>query len=215
MDGKQTFDPIDIEKYFDGELSSKEMEALHEELVHDPTYGALSELRDAVRVESRLALHDIDGCALLDAINRQIDAEAKPAEPNPLSQPKRRTSKQFFARWAPAFVGAALFLLSIPGLVHWIAGAGKAESQQSQPAQTVVIVDSNGTKHAAQTNVVKFRHDELPPVPASEQLTVEEMDTALRLLMKRIENLEEVNRNSIESGARPIADVPQNAGDAL
>lgn len=194
--------PLIIENYFDGELKSDEIDAIREDLVRTPTYEALLELRQTVRVDSECALHDIDGCALLDAINRQIDEECKPAR-NPLSQSKRRTSKQFFQRWAPALIGAALFLLSIPGLAHWIA-AGNRDTG----AQTVVIVDGGKTQSPTQPAVVSYPRETVQTIPAGNQLTVDEMDAALRLLIKRIERLEDANRTRIESGNQPIDASP-------
>ena len=67
--------PLMIQSYFDNELTSEEFAAIsHDELIHTPTYQALAELRQVVRTECELALHDIDGYALLDAINARIDA---------------------------------------------------------------------------------------------------------------------------------------------
>ena len=218
----KSINPIMIQSYFDGELSSEDLEAIsHEDLIHNDSYAALAELRSVVRTESELALSDIDGYALLDAINRQIDAETKPSaqpELNPLSQPKRRTSKQFFQRWSPALIGAALFLLSLPGLIHWIAVGVSGTDTPQQPAQTVVVIDSNA-QHPQ--NMVNYQNPAqvqavMPSVqPASNQLTVEEMDFAIRHLIKRIETLENANQNGVDSGSLVIGSVPDNADNNL
>lgn len=213
-----------IQSYFDGELNSEEFEAIsHEDLVNSETYKALDELRRVVRTEAELALDDIDGYALLDAINRQIDEDLKPSlheQPTltVLSAPKRRTSKQFFQRWAPALIGAALFLLSIPGLIHWIAIGSAQNDTQSQP-QTVVVIDSNGAVHSQ--GMVNYQNpsQNVLAVPSAQngnnsQLTVEEMDFAIRHLIKRIETLENANQNH-DSGTPLLGDVPEQDGQNL
>lgn len=214
---QKNINPLMIQSYFDGELKSDELEALsHDDLVHSEMYGALDELRQVVRTESRLALEDIDGYALLDAINKQIDEETKPVlkpELSPLSQPKRRTSKQFFQRWAPALIGAALFLLSLPGLIHWIAVGASGNETPAQPAQTVVVIDGNGSQHPQ--NMVNYQNVPVAaPANQNNQLTVEEMDFAIRHLIKRIETLEN-NQNGTENGVQNLANVPLQDGNQL
>ena len=235
MDDKKhsNINSLMIQSYFDGELSSGELEAIsHEDLVNSDTYQALDELRRVVRVESSLALEDIDGYDLLDAINRQIDADKESVQPvnaainSSLSQPKRRTSKQFFQRWAPALIGAALFLLSIPGLIHWVVSSGSSDAKP----QTVVVIDSNGNQHSQ--GMVNYQAPDnnqwYDPVqrgmngmqipansPSNNQLTVEEMDFAIRHLIRRIEMLEEANTHDIENGTRALGRVPADNGDKL
>ncbi|MBQ9396341.1 MAG: hypothetical protein IJU23_12635 [Proteobacteria bacterium] len=222
MENGKKISPQMIESYFDGELSSDEFEALsREDLIHCETYEALLELRNVVRMDSQLALDDVDAGSMLDAINARLDAaacpsvQAKPVEPpkelDMLSQPKRRTSKQFFARWAPALIGAALFLLSIPGLIHWIADGTVAREAQPQP-QTVVVIDNNGAKHAPgyQNNLPDSIA--VPAVqPSNNQLTVEEMDFAIRHLIRRIETLE----NNQGDKKNIIEKVPTDDGKQL
>ncbi len=226
--------PLMIQSYFDNELTSEEFAAIsHDELIHSPTYQALAELRQVVRTESELALDDIDGYALLDAINAQIDAEPmhsvqnlQPAAPSVASgfMPKRRTTAQVFRRWAPALVGAALFLLSIPGFVTMFTAKPMLDTQ----TPTVVVIDSNGKPQQAQTVVqypqtaqhVWFDSNAAAPqnpaqvpqnIPDS-QLTIEEMDFALRHLINRIENLENAHTNGIETGQKALFPnpLPQN-----
>ena len=222
MENGKKISPQMIESYFDGELSSDEFEALsREDLIHCETYEALLELRNVVRMDSQLALDDVDAGSMLDAINARLDAAAHPSvqektveQPKALdvlSQPKRRTSKQFFARWAPALIGAALFLLSIPGLIHWIADGTVAREVQPQP-QTVVVIDSNGAKHAP--NYQNNLQDSMavPAVqPSNNQLTVEEMDFAIRHLIRRIETLE----NNQGDKKNIIEKVPADDGKQL
>lgn len=226
----QDFNPLMIQSYFDNELTSEEFAAIsHDDLIHSPTYLALSELRQVVRTESELALDDIDGYALLDAINAQIDADPrqsvqsihpikteKQEDVSPFT-PKRRTTAQVFRRWAPAFVGAALFLLSIPGFVNMFTPKPLSETQ----TPTVVVIDGNRNAQAAQA-VVNYpsntQHvwyeNNTPPnaqIPAQtnitspdEQLTIEEMDFALRHLINRIETLEKAHTDGLETGRKAL-----------
>lgn len=226
MENRKKVSPQMIESYFDGELNSEEFEALsREDLLHCETYEALQELRSVVRMDSQLALADVDACSMLNVINARIDAVSRPSvqvqsaempkESNALSQPKRRTSKQFFQRWAPALIGAALFLLSIPGLVHWIAVGTVGHEAQPQP-QTVVVIDSNGNQHAPGTvNYQKKLPQDSMPIPAAQpsnnQLTVEEMDFAIRHLIRRIETLE----NNRDDKKNILGDVPSDDGKQL
>ncbi len=219
----KAINPLMIQSYFDGELDSEELEALSkEEIEKTPTYEALSELRRVVRVDSDLAMSEIDGCALLDAINKEIDLIDKgktPSQPmSVFSQPKRRTSKQFFQRWAPAMIGAACLLLSIPGLVHWIV-SGNQSTQTTQP-QTVVVIDSNGSAHSQ--NLVTYQQPEGSSIQQagvgnnnSNQLTVEEMDFAIRHLMKRIETLEEANTRSSDIESHKLFNIPETDDNQL
>ncbi|MBQ1924794.1 MAG: hypothetical protein II767_12920 [Proteobacteria bacterium] len=227
-ENKQQINPLMIQSYFDGELKSDELEAIsHADLVHSPEYEAMDELRRVVRMESRLALDDIDGCAMLDAINSRLDAECgrKAAEPEPLSQPKRRTSAQFFRRWSPALIGAALFLLSIPGLAHWIVVGVSGNSNEAQKVPAVVVIDSNtahsqemvGYKPADARYLNAAPQQKAPgavePEAKDSQLTVEEMDVALRYLIQRIETLEEANRNDVETGKRAVFPASDGANN--
>lgn len=224
--------PLMIQSYFDNELTSDEFAAIsHDDLMRSPTYQALAELRQAVRLESQLALDDIDGYALLDAINARLDVEvppsvSKPAMPVELSfAPKRRTTAQVFRRWAPALVGAALFILSIPGLVTMFTNHSMPEPQ----TPTVVVIDSNRNAPTAQAVVqnpqdsqhvwnAANQNDPLTihpnPNPSKSQLTIEEMDYALRHLINRIETLENAHINGLETGKKalfPTPLIPQTA----
>ena len=223
MENGKKISPQMIESYFDGELSSDEFEALsQEDLLHCETYEALQELRSVVRMDSQLALDDVDAGSMLDAINARLDSITRPSvqekpveqpkELDVLSQPKRRTSKQFFARWAPALIGAALFLLSIPGLIHWIADGTVAREVQPQP-QTVVVIDSNGSKHTPGNYQNNLQDSMTVPAvqPSSNQLTVEEMDFAIRHLIRRIETLE----NNQGENKNIIGKVPSDDGKQL
>ena len=219
----KNLDSLVIESFFDGELKPEDCEGLDEEaILESETYKALEELRNVVRTDTRMALNEVDGYALWDAISSRIEEKA-PAAPSvipdsDLSQPKRRTSKQYFRRWAPAFIGAALFLLSIPGFVLW----GMSMNHNEAQPQTVVVIDSNNAHH--DTGVVNYQRpnqhgwnedaivvpsNNKPANPNDSQLTVEEMDVAIRHLIQRIESLENANRNDIETGKKPL--IPDNA----
>ena len=216
----RAIDPGMIEAYFDGELKADELGTLtRNEIIAEPAYAALEELRHVVRTDSKLALRDVDGMALLDAINADIDRHEAEKKPKTLSMPVSATTKSTrhrILRWVPAMVAAALFCLSLPGWVSMF--MPEPDPQIQQP--TVVYV---GTNHAQQGVAVcpgdstnryqepdQFNHDIIPqpPVrtstPIKEQLTVEEMDYAIRHLIKRIESLEEANRLGIESGIIPF-----------
>ena len=221
---EKKLDSLMIESFFDGELSPDELKDFNEkDLVQSETYKALEELRNVVRTDTRMAINNVDGYALWDAISSQIE-EKSPSKMQPpevdFSQPKRRTSKQFFRRWAPVFIGAALFLLSIPGFILW--GMTINHNNDVQP-QTVVVIDSNGNHH--DQSVVNYQvpkqhdwKDDALGIPTSgkpastndSQLTVEEMDFAIRHLIKRIESLEDSNRNDIETGKKPLLPEESN-----
>ena len=217
----RAIDPGMIEAYFDGELKADELGTLtRNEIMADPVYEALDELRHVVRTDSRLALSDIDGMSLLDAINSDIDAyecEKKPlhvVEPV-AATPKRVGHGRVVLRWVPAIAAAALFCLSIPG---WVSMFSSTPEPQV-PSPTVVYVGANHTQQGVavcpgETNLyqepqhIEDRAMPQPPVrtstPVKEQLTVEEMDYAIRHLIKRMESLEEANRLGIESGKIPF-----------
>ncbi|MBO4351226.1 MAG: hypothetical protein J6A01_09820 [Proteobacteria bacterium] len=217
---EKKLDPFMIESFFDGELSSSELDGIREEdIIESETYRALEELRNVVRTDTRMALNQVDGYALWDAISSRIEEKmpAKPRMPeSDLSQPKRRTSKQFFQRWAPALIGAGLFLLSIPGFVLW----GITMNRSDVQPQTVVVIDSNAAHHdqgvvnyqvpnqqnwnAPNNNAIVMPSNANPVTSSDSQLTVEEMDFAIRHLIQRIESLEDANRSDIESGKKPL-----------
>ncbi len=222
---EKKLDPFMIESFFDGELNSSDLDGIREEdIIESETYQALEELRNVVRTDTRMALNQVDGYALWDAINSRIE-DKKPEKPripeSDLSQPKRRTSKQFFQRWAPALIGAALFLLSIPGFVLW----GVTMNRSDVQPQTVVVIDSNASHHdpgvvnyqvpnqqnwnAQNNNAIVVPSNNNPVKSNDSQLTVEEMDYAIRHLIQRIESLEDANRNDIESGKKPL--IPEGS----
>ncbi len=217
---EKKLDPFMIESFFDGELSSSDLDGIRkEDIIESETYRALEELRNVVRMDTQMALNQVDGYALWDSISSRIDEKA-PAKPklleSDLSQPKRRTSKQFFQRWAPALIGAGLFLLSIPGFVLW----GITMNRSDVQPQTVVVIDSNASHH--DQGVVNYQvpnqqnwnapNNKAIVVPSNtntvksndSQLTVEEMDFAIRHLIQRIESLEDANRSDIENGKKPL-----------
>ncbi len=218
----RAIDPGMIEAYFDGELKADELGTLsRNEIMADPIYESLDELRRVVRTDSKLALNDIDGMSLLDAINGEIDAyeKTKKSSPSAVVAPTpvvpKQTVRHRALRWVPAIVAAALFILSIPGWVSMLSSS--PDPQMQQP--TVVYVGANHAQQgvsvcpAERNNYEEMpRIDEaempLPPArtstPVKEQLTVEEMDYAIRHLIKRIESLEEANRLGIESGQIPF-----------
>lgn len=238
--------PLLIQSYFDGELGGDELEALSlEAITSHPVLEALKELRDIVRYDSQQALEDIDDTALLNAIHRQIASEKQlihvpkaQASPSSLSSRARLTKGR---HWAPVFIGIALLLLSIPGLVMLFV---HPEMNKSDKNHDIVCVDGDAQtkQHASisdspkKHNEPRLRHDEKNDthdapaalqVPAprlqmqnqeDQQLTVEEMGFAIRHLIGRIENLENVNRNSYDHGdqglARPAFET-QNSGQQL
>ena len=218
--------PMLIESYFDGELKSDEFDTIqHEDIVRTETWQALEQLRHVVKMESELALDDIDGLSLLDAIHDDIDAyEHKKSEDHantvsPVATPSRNSAPRRWTHWIPAMVGAALFLASIPGLVGLFNSTSvPTPEQQQQPSTTVVYVDGNGYQKSQDVvcpsvqqpmwydNQDLQANGEVPSVAKrpenkrGDQLTVEEMDNAIRLLIRRIESLEEVNRQGVEKG---------------
>ena len=217
----RAIDPGMIEAYFDGELKADELGTLtRNEIMADPVYEALDELRHVVRTDSRLALNDVDGMSLLDAINGEIDAYEREKKPvmhisEPVAAAPKRSARGRIWRWVPAIAAAALFCLSIPGWVSIF--TPNAEPQMQSP--TVVYVGANHTQQGVavcpgDTNLyqepqhIEDRALPQPPVrtstPVKEQLTVEEMDYAIRHLIKRMESLEEANRLGIESGKIPF-----------
>ena len=217
----RAIDPGMIEAYFDGELKADELGTLTcSEIMSDPIYEALDELRHVVRTDSRLALNDVDGMSLLDAINSDIDAYEREKKPEPVVAPiaaaPKRVSRGRVLRWLPAVAAAALFCLSIPGWVSIF--TSNPEPQMQSP--TVVYVGANHAQQGvavcpSDTNLyqqepqhIEDRAIPQPPVrtstPVKEQLTVEEMDYAIRHLIQRIESLEEANRVGIENGIIPL-----------
>lgn len=214
--------PILIQSYFDGELESDELEALSLEAIKShPMLEALAELREVVRYDSQRALEDINEMALLNAIHRQIASEKQVISIPKATQAKSAFSARFgarvkqSARWAPAFVGAALLLLSIPGLMMLFAG-GDSNKPQEQP--TVVCVDADHNDQSApfmasQTDSHPQNNEKVQAPTAiqvaapslqiksrdDQQLTVQEMDFAIRHLIDRIESLEDANRNPYDS----------------
>ena len=214
--------PMLIESYFDGELKSEEFETIHhEDIENTETWKALEELRQVVKTESELALDDVDGFALLEAIHNDMDAyESEKAEHNsrivsPVEKTSRQSGVRRWKQWIPAMVASALFLLSVPGLIQMF-GSNPAPVTPDTPQTTVVYVDGNN-HHNAQDVVCpvqpSYWHEsqnlgETDRIAAkapqersqSEQLTVDEMDNAIRLLIRRIENLEEANQQRLEKG---------------
>ena len=211
--------PMLIESYFDGELKSDEFDAIcHEDIVQTETWKALDELRQVVRTESELALDDVDGFSLLEAIHKDIDAyefsknEDKLRSVSPVVKPMRQDSGFRWKSWIPAIAAAALFLASIPGLVQmfWMDAPVKQE-----PSTTVVYMDSNNPQKSQDVvcPAPQYWHENQPlmdmDVPSNvypqkkdkaDQLTVDEMDNAIRHLIRRIETLEEANQERIERG---------------
>ena len=212
-----------IETYFDGELRADQLGTLtRDDIVSEPMYGALDEIRRVVRTDYSLSMGDIDGMSLLDAINRDIDAyesgkkSSTPASPRVSSVSPVVSSRRKVVRWIPAMVAAALFCLSLPGLVTMF----RAEPAPQMPSPTVVYVNGNpaqqgvamcagdGTRYGDSAHNVA---GDVMPIPAVQngasdknQLTVEEMDFAIRHLIQRIESLEEANRIGVESGKIPF-----------
>ena len=210
--------PMLIESYFDGELKSDEFDTIcHEDIVQTETWKALDELRQVVRTESELALDDVDGFSLLDAIHKDIDAyesgknEEQLRSVSPVEKPVRREHGFRWKSWIPAIVASALFLASIPGWVQmfW------SEGNSADSSTTVVYVDGNNAQKSQDVvcPAPQYWHENQPlmdrDVPSnvypqkadkSDQLTVDEMDNAIRHLIRRIETLEEANQERLERG---------------
>ncbi len=239
-------DPMLIQSWFDGELDETDLEEINtNDVMSHPMYGALSELRDVVRTDVESAFDDVNEDAMWAAISRGIAdidvktglskeettlASAAPHTSKSLSIPSISTPSRSVAapssrkntilRWLPSIIGAALFLVSIPGLYTML--APKASEPAQQPT-TVVYVEAaaatpmapNSVTYAAhktdswqspgdeQTSISKSRII-VPTQTRENQLTVEEMDTAIKLLMNRLETLEEENRQRIERGDAPL-----------
>ena len=208
--------PMLIESYFDGELKSDEFEAIcHEDIVQTETWKALDELRQVVRTESELALDDIDGFSLLESIHKEMDeyesrqTEDKLRAVSPVEKPVRRESGFRWKSWIPAMVAAALFLVSIPG---WVQMFRPDASIQTEPSTTVVYMDGNvhqkgqdvvcpAAQYWHENQQIQGLDDNYPQNPVkSEQLTVDEMDNAIRHLIRRIETLEDANKERLERG---------------
>lgn len=219
---KNSIQPQDIEKIFDGVSVS---ERILSEARQTPEWLALEELRRVVRYDAASAIHGVDGVALFDAITRQIDSQSSrhevPSAPSVLSasvaSPVRTSRRPWIVRWLPALVGAALFVLSLPGLVQLIWGSGSAPVQQPQ---TVVYINDSGAAGYAKTQAAPdwYRKGEPQPVAVRRntpdtQLTIEELDFALKRLVERIEGLEAANRHNLETGRSSLdtdSDIPPN-----
>lgn len=118
-------------------------------------------------------------------------------------------------RWIPTLVGAALFLFSLPGLITMIQLSDNDKvSAAAQSAQTVVVVEANAVdpatqsaiNYAAQKAWKPSVREETALIPharintSEDQLTVEEMDKALKLVLQRLESLEQQNQERLERG---------------
>lgn len=198
--------PLLIQSYFDGEVSSDAFGGMPDEMIRQTQeYQALDELRRVVRLDMETELDRIDSYALLDAINQAIDADEtatpKTTAHSPLHASRRTTStSSHIVRWLPTVIGAALFLLSIPGFVLWF----QADDTSAQP-QTVVYINDPAAvqktqqpkpqlwmEHAQDAHVVGV------PTANKEQLTIEELDFALRKLADRLESLEKASGHPVE-----------------
>ena len=66
---KKEVNPLMIQSYFDGETPSDELDAIsHESLSETPTWQALNELRQAVRLDAESFIDSVDSYALLSSI---------------------------------------------------------------------------------------------------------------------------------------------------
>ena len=116
-------------------------------------------------------------------------------------------------------------MLSIPGLAHWIVVGVSGNSNEAQKVPAVVVIDSNtahsqemvGYKPADARYLNAAPQQKAPgaaePEAKDSQLTVEEMDVALRYLIQRIETLEEANRNDVETGKRAVFPASDGANN--
>lgn len=225
------FNPILIQSYFDGELKSDELEALSlEAITSHPMLEVLAELREVVRYDSQQALDDIDDMALFNAIHRQIASEKQVTEVPKACASKSPLSSRFgvrlkqSARWIPAFVGAALLLLSIPGLVM-LFGNDKLSPNDGSSDIVSIDIHGQGVRHETQNDRSQVPETLQVAAPLlqikihdDQQLTVHEMDFAIRHLIDRIEILEDAKRNAYDNGdfglARPTIE-PLNNGHKL
>lgn len=205
--------PWMIQSYFDGESKSDEFETLSRDaLMETPTWKALSELRSIVRMDSEEVVDSIDSYALLASIQERIERESEQS-PHFVRTPRKSSVRSAFVRWMPAIVGAALFFLSIPGLV----GLLQKDDEPLKPSTVVYITDSgknapypsvgasSGMREEAESQAVVLPRNALGSSAAfkaqgTQQLTVEELDFALRKLVDRIEMLEKANQKNIETG---------------
>jgi|GEM_PF-2832884 len=227
--GGAVSDPFLIQSFFDAEalpddLSESQLEAIYQHSL----LGTFGELRQVVRDDTQTMLDSVDGDAMWQAIQKEI---VLPKQAMVL--PARRSRLQRVARFAPLLVGAAMMLASLPGLIQLLtSGEGEADA----PAHTVVYVDASDAASlpqgsisytASHAPVIWYNGREDRPAALSddpshrmvnlrrqaagdrEQLTVEEMDRALRHLIQRIETLEDLNHGHIEHGS-PLFDTPSS-----
>lgn len=233
-DQKKAINPLMIQSYFDGETRSDEFSAVSgEDLAQTPTWQALNELRQAVRLDAESVIDSIDSYALLSSIQDRIERESAKApaamHASRRSCEQKPSARGSFMRWPPTLIGAGLFLCSLPGIIQIAARNGGdrltdtpvAESAQiaqcpSQQAANRDDADPDGDALRAPNsqNAVQYaRHGDARlqrNAPGNQQLTVEELDFALRRLVDRIENLERANQKNIESGKSAILDeIPE------
>lgn len=239
-------DPMLIQSWYDGELDEDELEDISvNDIASHPMVEALDELGSLVREDVRSAFENFDEAALWAAISHDINAKQTNSEPQTacdnvsLSRPSRvereayvqpsrmsataegkvSATRSRITRWLPTFIGAALFLFSLPGLITMIQRSDNAQvSTTSQQPQTVVVVDAksvdsatqNALNYAAQKAWQPSSQEQAPLIPrarianSDDQLTVEEMDKALKLVLQRLESLEQQNQQRIERGEMPL-----------
>lgn len=209
--------PIQAEAYFDNALTQEDLANYsrdeRDQIERGPLFAALGEMRDTMRTDIKYAIGDIDGVELLDAIHKTIDrpSEAYHQEggqwQDTAQRPARRTSP--IVRWIPAMVAAALFVLSLPGLISLLSH-DLDPHQDLPPAQTIVYMNDPASAHVASCPQSVTDHiDPTSLTPTDDQLTVREMDHAIHLLIRRIESLEEVNRVRVERGELPVSPKPE------
>ncbi len=245
MKANQTnkIDPLLIQSWFDNELDVSDMDSeLLDEISRHPMVDALHEMRALVRAENEDALKDLDSASMWAAISDAIDdqnsvahrpsveccAVVRPSHSSistnvPVAAP-RPSVKARVLHWMPAIVGAALFLIGLPGLVTMIQQSDN-ETAVANAKQTVVYVNPgavdpagvaqpniNLAAHAIQPeNTIQRSRIAMPDDADNSRLTVDEMDTAIRVLMQRLETLEKQNQERIEQGQAPIIyDLPFN-----
>lgn len=147
------------------------------------------------------------------------EAYAQPSRSSATASSHVSPTRSRMIRWLPTLIGAALFLFSLPGLITMIQRSDNSQvSSASQQPQTVVVVDTksvdsatqNALNYAAQKAWQPSSQDQAPLIPrarinnSDDQLTVEEMDKALKLILQRLESLEQQNQQRIERGEMPI-----------
>ncbi|MBQ1926639.1 MAG: hypothetical protein II180_11050 [Proteobacteria bacterium] len=197
-----------------GALVRNDVENAFSDLDEDAMWSAISRQINANNVvaEPKAAA---DKVPVTHSSRVASDAVAQPARSDLAASGCHASKKSRFVRWIPTLIGAALFLFSLPGLITMIQQSDNDKvSAASQPAQTVVVVDAKSVDPATQSAINYAAQNAWNPAPqdssaliprarinnSEDQLTVEEMDKALKLVLQRLEYLEQQNQQRLERG---------------